>query len=98
MFSSSALAALGLVPASAAGTDKGTLFPNLTPQLEERVVCSTSAAAKHQIPAKIILAVAEKEAGKPGQWVNNRNDTYDVRVMQFNMSYLSELKKYGITT
>lgn len=97
MFSSAALAALGLVATSAAGADKGTLFPDLTPQLEERVVCSISAAAKYQIPANIVLAVAEKEAGKPGQWVKNSNDTYDVGVMQFNTSYLSDLKKYGIT-
>jgi hypothetical protein len=32
---------------------------------------------KYQIPANILLAIAEKEGGKPGQWVRNRNGTHD---------------------
>ncbi len=43
-----------------------------------------------------MLAVAEKEGGKPGQWVRNSNGTYDVGYMQFNTAYLKSLKKYGI--
>jgi hypothetical protein len=38
--------------------------------MQERVVCSISAAVKYEVPVNIILAVAEKEAGKPGQWVS----------------------------
>ncbi|MDR4470799.1 MAG: muramidase, partial [Nitrospira sp.] len=45
----------------------------------------------------IVLAVAEKEGGKPGQWVKNTNGTYDVGPLQFNTAYLKELKSYGIT-
>ncbi|HGY1948828.1 TPA: transglycosylase SLT domain-containing protein [Escherichia coli] len=89
------VAALGFGAASSAGAK--TLFPDLTPQVEERVVCSIAAAAKYEIPANIVLAVAEKEAGKPGQWVKNSNETYDVGVMQFNTTYLSDLAKYGIS-
>jgi hypothetical protein len=44
-----------------------------------------------------VLAVAEKEAGKPGQWVRNANGTHDVGPMQFNTAYLSERARYGIT-
>jgi len=74
------------------------MFPSdLPPQLHERVVCSISAAAKYQIPANIILAVAEKEGGKPGQWVRNANGTHDIGAMQFNTRYLQDLAKYGIT-
>lgn len=74
------------------------MFPSdLPPQLHERVVCSISAAAKYQIPANIILAVAEKEGGKPGQWVRNTNGTHDIGAMQFNTLYLKDLAKYGIT-
>ena len=65
--------------------------------MQERVVCSIIAAIKYEIPANILLAIAEKEGGKPGQWVNNRNGTYDVGSMQFNTSYLQDLSKYGIT-
>ena len=72
-------------------------FVDLPPQLQERVVCSISAAVKYAVPANIILAVAEKEAGKPGQWVRNSNGTHDVGPMQFNTSYLRDLSRYGIT-
>jgi len=72
-------------------------FVDLPPQLQERVVCSITAAVKYQIPANIVLAVAEKEAGKPGQWVRNTNGTHDVGPMQFNTAYLRDLTGYGIT-
>ena len=70
---------------------------DLPPQVQERVVCSMAAAAKYQVPANIVLAVAEKEAGKPGQWVRNTNGTHDVGAMQFNTLYLRDLARYGIT-
>ena len=71
---------------------------DLPPQLQERVVCSVAAAAKYEIPANLMLAVAEQEGGKPGQWVRNTNGTHDIGAMQFNTAYLaSELARYGIT-
>lgn len=72
-------------------------YVDLPPQLHERVVCSISAAVKYEVPANIVLAVAEKEGGKPGQWVENSNGTHDVGPMQFNTSYLGDLARYGIT-
>lgn len=73
-------------------------FPaDVPPQIRERVMCSISAAVKYEVPANIVLAVAEKEGGKPGQWVRNRNGTHDVGPMQFNTAYLAELAGYGIT-
>lgn len=68
----------------------------LPPQQQERVLCSIMAAVKYEVPANIVLAVAEKEDGKPQQWVKNSNGTYDVGSMQFNTHYLKDLKKYGI--
>jgi hypothetical protein len=72
-------------------------FLDIPPQMQERVACSISAAVKYDVPANIVLAIAEKEAGKPGQWVKNSNGTHDVGPMQFNTSYLKELTRYGIT-
>ena len=69
---------------------------DLPPDMQERVVCSIAAAIKYEIPANILLAIAEKEGGKPGQWVRNSNGTHDVGSMQFNTSYLKDLSKYGI--
>lgn len=73
------------------------MFLDIPPQLQERVICSISAAVKYDVPANIVLAVAEKEAGKPGQWVRNSNGSHDVGSMQFNTTYLRDLAKYGIT-
>jgi len=70
---------------------------DLPPDMQERVVCSIIAAVKYEIPANILLAIAEKEGGKPGQWVRNNNGTHDVGAMQFNTAYLQDLSKYGIT-
>jgi len=61
---------------------------DVPPQLHERVVCSIAAATKYEIPANIMLAVAEQENGKPGQWVRNENGTLDVGTLQFNTAYL----------
>lgn len=69
----------------------------LSPQMHERIVCSISAAARYEIPANILLAIAEKENGKPGQWVRNVNGTHDVGPMQFNTGYLKQLQHFGIT-
>jgi hypothetical protein len=70
---------------------------DLPPLEQERIVCSISSALKYQVPANIVLAIAEKEGGKPGQWVRNANGTHDVGPMQFNTAYLRELARYGIT-
>ena len=73
------------------------LPPGLPPQMQERISCSLAAAARYEVPANIMLAVAEKEGGSPGQWKRNVNGTHDVGAMQFNTAYLRELAGYGIT-
>jgi len=67
------------------------------PQFQERVMCSISASVKYEVPTNIVLAVAEKENGKSGQWVRNSNGTHDVGPMQFNTAYLRDLARHGIT-
>jgi hypothetical protein len=67
------------------------------PELQDRITCSIAAAVKYRVPANIVLAVAEKEGGKPGQWRPNRNGTHDVGSMQFNTAYIADLARHGIT-
>lgn len=74
-----------------------SFIADMPPLEQERVVCSISAAVKYEVPANIVLAVAEKEGGRPGQRVRNSNGTHDVGPMQFNTAYLGDLEKYGIT-
>lgn len=69
---------------------------DLPPLQQERIVCSITAAIKYQVPANIMLAIAEKEGGRPGMVNINKNGTYDIGPMQFNSAYLYELRKYGI--
>ena len=73
------------------------IFIDVPPAKQEQIVCCILAAVKYEVPVNIVLAVAQKEGGAPGQWVLNSNGTYDVGVMQFNTTYLTDLKKYGIT-
>lgn len=70
---------------------------DLPPRLQERVTCSVMASVKYDVPANIILAIAEIENGMPGQRVENANGSHDVGPMQLNTAYLAELVKYGIT-
>ena len=66
------------------------------PQIQERVLCSISAALKYEVPANILLAIADKEGGPAGQSKRNDNGTDDVGPMQFNAGYLRERSGYGI--
>jgi hypothetical protein len=66
------------------------------PAVAERVTCSLGAALRYGVPANVVLAVAEQEGGRPGQWARNRNGTFDVGALQFNTAYLRSLAPYGI--
>jgi hypothetical protein len=72
-------------------------LPDLPPQLQETAICGISAAYEYGIPANVLLAVAQAEGGRPGQWVGNTNGTYDIGRLQFNTAYLATLAGYGIT-
>lgn len=69
----------------------------LPPALPPNVACAIVSAVRYDVPANMILAVAEREGGKPGQWVRNTNGTFDVGTMQFNTAYLATLRRWGIT-
>lgn len=64
--------------------------------MTERLSCSIAAAARHNVPANVLLAVADQENGTAGRWVRNINGSYDVGTMQFNTSYVRTLARYGI--
>lgn len=72
-------------------------FPDLPPRQQEMVLCAIGAGMAYGVPVNIVLAVAEQEAGRPGQWQRNADGSYDVGVLQFNTGYLRELRRYGIT-
>lgn len=69
---------------------------DMTPALQERISCSLSAAAKYEVPAAMLLAIADKEGGRPGLVVRNKNGTSDIGTMQFNTAYIATLAPYGV--
>lgn len=69
----------------------------LNPEVRARVTCSIQAATRFSLPANLVIAVAEQEGGRSGQWVQNTNGSYDVGPLQFNTAYLQTLARYGIT-
>ena len=66
----------------------------MTPSI---IACIIGASIQYQIPADILLAIGEKEGGKPGLVSINKNGTADVGLMQFNTAYIQSLANYGIT-
>lgn len=65
--------------------------------LNERITCAIQAAQQYRIPAAILLAVSEKENGRPGMVNKNKNGTSDIGTMQFNSAYIATLARHGIT-
>lgn len=72
-------------------------LPDIPPTRQEMVSCALSAALAYDVPANILLAIAEKEAGKPGQWVKNSDGSFDVGALQFNTNYLRDLSRFGVS-
>lgn len=70
---------------------------SLKQPLRMRVTCSIQAARRFELPADLMLAIAEQEGGQVGQWVRNKNGSYDIGPMQFNTTYLASLERFGIT-
>ncbi|MDF3982963.1 conjugal transfer protein TrbN [Luteibacter sp. PPL201] len=73
------------------------VLPDIPAEQQAMVACALGAAIAYDVPANILLAIAEQEAGRPGQWVRNANGTQDVGALQFNTAYLRELARYGIS-
>ena len=59
--------------------------------------CINHSATTFQVPAALIVSVIKTEGGWNGAAIKNKNGTYDLGVMQVNSSWISTLKKYGIT-
>lgn len=64
---------------------------------QNMLYCINQAAIEFNIPSKLIIAVLDVEQGKVGKVSKNKNGTYDIGPMQVNSTWLSELKRYGIS-
>lgn len=60
--------------------------------------CFNLASVKYKIPAKLLKAIAKTETKFDPLAIHmNKNQTYDLGLMQINSSWLTKLNKVGIT-
>lgn len=59
------------------------------------VSCVIQAAIKHGVPANILLALSSVEGGKNGQFVLNKNGSYDMGHFQINTIHFSGGEVFG---
>src|SRR5471032_2934529 len=63
-----------------------------------RADCIDDASVYHGVNPALLHAIAQHESGMRAGAVNrNANGTEDLGLMQINSSWLSTLKKYGVT-
>lgn len=65
---------------------------------QKQVNCSIEAASRYGFDPSILIAIAEKEGGKPESKVKNSNGTIDYGLLQVNTVWLNDLRKHGIKT
>lgn len=64
---------------------------------QETVQCAALAAQRYEVPELLLHAILQKENGRVGQAVRNRNGSDDLGLAQINTIWLKEFSKYGIT-
>lgn len=75
-----------LVATSTAAVPPAASFPRGPATIE----CVVAAAQRHQVPANVLLAIASQEAGKNGQYVENKNGSQDIGHFQLNTIHWAE--------
>ena len=63
----------------------------------EAVQCVANAAHYYEVPELLLHAILQKENGRVGQEVRNRNGSYDLGLAQINTVWLEHFAKYGVT-
>ena len=75
-----------------------TFFGSAQAHAEGGWQCWAQASEKYKIPVDLLYAIARVETGNRGNLISgkNKNNTYDIGLMQINSIHLPRLKKYGI--
>lgn len=58
--------------------------------------CVLQSAIKRNVPADVLLAIGQQEAGREGMALKNKNGSFDLGRVGINTVHLAELAKYGI--
>ena len=59
--------------------------------------CVLSSAVRYQVPADVLLAIGQHEAGQEGSAIKNANGTFDLGRAGINSVHLQELARYGVS-
>jgi len=59
--------------------------------------CINAAVIAYHVKPTLILSVIQKEGGKNGQAVKNKDRTFDYGIMQINQRWLPKIAAYGYT-
>lgn len=60
------------------------------------IECVLESAIRRNVPANVLLAIGQHEAGKEGSALPNSNGTFDLGRTGVNTTHLVELEKYGV--
>ncbi len=60
------------------------------------VQCVLESAVHYQVPADVLLAIGQVEAGREGSAIPNTNGTYDLGRAGINTVHLEDLRRYGV--
>jgi hypothetical protein len=58
--------------------------------------CVLQDAVRYQVPADVLLAIGQQEAGHEGSAIPNTDGSYDLGRAGINTVHLSELRSYGV--
>lgn len=70
-------------------------FP-VQPYRAATMECVLQAAVRRNVPANVLLAIGQHEAGKEGSQILNKNGSYDLGRAGINTTHLKELANYGV--
>ena len=58
--------------------------------------CVLRSAVRYKVPADVLLAIGQHEAGKEGSAIRNSNGSFDLGRAGINTVHLQELQRYGV--
>lgn len=61
------------------------------------IECVLASAVKRDVPANVLLAIAQIEGGKEGLVKTNANGSYDFGRWQINSVHVEEMAEYGVS-
>lgn len=58
--------------------------------------CVLESAVRRNVPANVLLAIGQHEAGREGSAIRNTNNSFDLGRAGINTTHLEELASYGV--